>query len=268
MTDVSDVSGLVENTILTGTISIYGTDNSYFLDCKSGCVGLGAADLPKLDMTGSNKHVAFRNYAGPIKVINSTNALNTLCIDVGGGSTVIIDSSCTAGTIYIRGVCDVVNSGTMVVHTEAQLDVTSIIDGVWDTAASLHNISGSLGNRLNAAGNAGDPWSADLSAYTEGTAGKMLSDVKTQTTNIGSQVRTALTAEMTHILTLENNPGLTTTQATMLLEMYELLGLDPTKPLVVTKTARTAGTIRKQLQVMIHKLPLPEYNHGAILLQL
>jgi hypothetical protein len=73
---------------------------------------------------------------------------------------------------------------------------------------------------------------------------------------------------MTHILTLENNPGLTTTQATMLLEMYELLGLDPTKPLVVTKTARTAGTIRKQLQVMIHKLPLPEYNHGAILLQL
>lgn len=32
--------------------------------------------------------------------------------------------------------------------------------------------------------------------------------------------------------------GLTTAQATMLLEMYNLLGLDPTKPLVVTPTSR------------------------------
>ena len=32
--------------------------------------------------------------------------------------------------------------------------------------------------------------------------------------------------------------GLTTLQATMLLEMYKLLGLDPTKPLVVTSTTR------------------------------
>lgn len=32
--------------------------------------------------------------------------------------------------------------------------------------------------------------------------------------------------------------GLTVPQATMLLEMYELLGLDPTKPLIVTATTR------------------------------
>jgi len=41
--------------------------------------------------------------------------------------------------------------------------------------------------------------------------------------------------------------GLTETQATMLLEMYELLGLDPTKPLVVTESARTAGTISQTI---------------------
>lgn len=35
--------------------------------------------------------------------------------------------------------------------------------------------------------------------------------------------------------------GLTGTQATMLLEMYRLLGLDPTRPLVVTSTTRDAG---------------------------
>ncbi len=41
--------------------------------------------------------------------------------------------------------------------------------------------------------------------------------------------------------------GLTPTQSTMLLEMYELLGLDPTKPLLVTKTARTAGSISQTI---------------------
>lgn len=43
--------------------------------------------------------------------------------------------------------------------------------------------------------------------------------------------------------TISSGSGLSSNQHTMLLEMYELLGLDPTKPLVVTNTSRTAGTI-------------------------
>lgn len=39
--------------------------------------------------------------------------------------------------------------------------------------------------------------------------------------------------------------GLTSQQATILLEMYNLLGLDPTIPLVVTKTSRQAGSINQ-----------------------
>jgi len=35
--------------------------------------------------------------------------------------------------------------------------------------------------------------------------------------------------------------GLTPTQSTMLLEIYRLYGLDPTRPLLVTSSARTAG---------------------------
>lgn len=59
---------------------------------------------------------------------------------------------------------------------------------------------------------------------------------------VADAVRTELTPELAHLLTLENT-GLTPTQATMILEMYELLGLDPTKPLLVTATSRTAGSI-------------------------
>lgn len=54
-------------------------------------------------------------------------------------------------------------------------------------------------------------------------------------------VRTELTPELTHLMTLENNQGLTPTQATMLLELYRIMGLDPSKPLIVTQTSRTAG---------------------------
>lgn len=60
-------------------------------------------------------------------------------------------------------------------------------------------------------------------------------------TDIADAVRTELTPELNHLLTLQNGEGLNSTQATMLLEIYRLYGLDPTRPLVVTKTNRSAG---------------------------
>lgn len=56
---------------------------------------------------------------------------------------------------------------------------------------------------------------------------------------IAAQVRIELTPELTYLMTLQN--GLTSVQATMLLEIYRLYGLDPTRPLVVTTGDRTAG---------------------------
>jgi len=46
---------------------------------------------------------------------------------------------------------------------------------------------------------------------------------------------------------LTTQGSLTSVQAKMLLEMYELLGLDPAKPLVVTQSARTAGNISQTI---------------------
>jgi hypothetical protein len=44
-----------------------------------------------------------------------------------------------------------------------------------------------------------------------------------------------------------SSTGLSTEQNNMLLEMYRLLGLDPTKPLIVSKTNRTAGIIGQSI---------------------
>lgn len=57
--------------------------------------------------------------------------------------------------------------------------------------------------------------------------------------DIANAVRTELSSELNKINSQID--GLTPSQATMLSEIYALYGLDPTKPLVVTDTSRTAG---------------------------
>ncbi len=124
--NLAGLEGYVELSMLSGALSMTGTQNLYFVDCKSGCVGLGTSDLPVLSMAGSGRHVAFRNYAGPIKITNSTDAANTLCVDVASGATITLDASCTAGTIYVRGIANIINNSAMTVSTAAQLDQASI----------------------------------------------------------------------------------------------------------------------------------------------
>lgn len=95
------------------------------------------------------------------------------------------------------------------------------------------------------------PTVEDIRVEMDNNSTKLISiDAKVQTltvsptaAEIADEVRVELTTELAHIMTLENNPGLTPTQATMLLELYNIMGLDPTKPLVVTNTARTAGDV-------------------------
>lgn len=60
---------------------------------------------------------------------------------------------------------------------QSQATVQEIVDAVWNALASEYNIGGTMGEKLNGAGSAGNPWTTDLSAYnTANTAGKILKD--------------------------------------------------------------------------------------------
>lgn len=53
-----------------------------------------------------------------------------------------------------------------------ELSPQSLAAGVWNSIASQYNSTGTMGEKLNAAGTAGDPWTTNLSGYTTpGTAG-------------------------------------------------------------------------------------------------
>lgn len=54
---------------------------------------------------------------------------------------------------------------------------TDVAEAVLDATASSHNTAGTIGNKINAAASAGDPWSTALpGSYGAGTAGKIVGD--------------------------------------------------------------------------------------------
>jgi hypothetical protein len=55
--------------------------------------------------------------------------------------------------------------------------VNELVAGVWNALAADYNATGTMGEAMNGAGSAGNPWITDLSAYnTANTAGKILKD--------------------------------------------------------------------------------------------
>jgi len=60
---------------------------------------------------------------------------------------------------------------------QSEATVQQIVDAVWNALAAEYNLTGTMGEAMNGAGSAGNPWITDLSAYnTPDTAGKILKD--------------------------------------------------------------------------------------------
>lgn len=60
---------------------------------------------------------------------------------------------------------------------QSEATVQQIVDAVWNAIAAEYNLTGTMGEALNGAGGAGNPWITDLSGYnTANTAGKILKD--------------------------------------------------------------------------------------------
>ena len=76
-----------------------------------------------------------------------------------------------------------------------------VADAVWDEAIADHQAAGTTGNKLNAAGNAGDPWSTPVpGAYAAGTAGHAVG------TYLDAKVSEAGGAVITPLLATASNP--------------------------------------------------------------
>jgi hypothetical protein len=95
------------------------------------------------------------------------NVLAGLSASLTGTGSIVADLK---GKLFMEA--DIfVNAGTAT--------TVEIASAVWEELAADHNTSGTMGEKLNAAGTAGDPWTTDLTSYnTANTAGKTLKQIK------------------------------------------------------------------------------------------
>lgn len=60
---------------------------------------------------------------------------------------------------------------------QSEATTQQLVDAIWNAIAADYNTSGTMGQKLNGAGSAGDPWTTDLTSYsTPGTAGQIVRD--------------------------------------------------------------------------------------------
>lgn len=116
-------------------------------------------------------------------VIGQLEAVATLA----GSSTVTAAQSALAGLVASLAGTGVISDaqqealGQMTADifvNESEATVLQIVSGVWEALASEHDVSGTMGEKLNSAGGAADPWGIDIvsGGYTGNQAGKKLKD--------------------------------------------------------------------------------------------
>jgi hypothetical protein len=103
------------------------------------------------------------------------------------------------------------------VVTGSGLSTANVGAAVWSALATANNDAGTMGEKVNNAASAGDPWGTAIpGAYVAGTAGYILGNLIA---------------------------GLTAEQAEQLLSLAQVHGLVLGTPLIVTATSRTAGDV-------------------------
>jgi hypothetical protein len=152
------VGGVNITSTLTGSGEITNAAGSLIVSGLADLVGTGA-------ITGSLIGIATATatLAGQGDITAALGALGNLTSAIIGTGT--ITTSITA-------------TGTMTADIGGEGDAVtpaSVAAAVWEAVASAYNTAGTMGNKLNSAGAAGDPWGTSLpGTYSSGTAGYIL----------------------------------------------------------------------------------------------
>lgn len=156
---------------LSGLGEISSATASLIIDIAITLAGSGIIS----DASLAGKLEAIATLAGSGDFTAAIGAISGLTITLQGigevsGTSLLDAIGRMTATIYV-------NSGTATIEEMA--------NGVWEALAADHNTSGTMGQKVNAAGTSGDPWTADLDGYAAGTAGKKLKDGLTKTQFLG-----------------------------------------------------------------------------------
>lgn len=186
-TTIAMAMGLAAQSSLTGSGTITGSLSLIIqLACNILASGTTSASLVgKLEMASA--------LAGSGNLTASLNLIAFVISSMTGSGTV---SGTFFGTASLGS--DISSSST--------LSPENLAAAVWNSIAASFNTAGTMGNKMNSAASAGDPWGATLpGSYLSTEAGGILSQIQT-----------------------------------LVDELHRLQGLDASKPVTITPTSRTA----------------------------
>lgn len=150
---------------LTGEGTISNADLALILSAVATLSGVGT-----LTAAITGKLEASADLAGSGDVTGALGALaSAVCSMIGTGTISSADMRAIANMS-----CDITPFTT--------LSPENLAAAVWNAIAADFNDAGTMGNKMNSAASAGDPWTTDLSSYnTAGTAGKVVKQIKSMT---------------------------------------------------------------------------------------
>lgn len=143
--------------------------------------GVGTFDNSSLSMVVSCASALVGTGALTASMVGSVSLAVTIAGEGNVTAALGLIANCVS-TILGQGSVDATLRGTATLESDiyvnqSQAEVNALVAGIWNALAADYNESGTMGQKLNGAGSAGDPWGTDLSAYTTaGSAGKKLKD--------------------------------------------------------------------------------------------
>jgi hypothetical protein len=140
---------LFYGTAVSSSITASGVElggSARFVDCSSAVPG---TNTPFINVNGTGRSLELRGYSGGIRIVGLASAGDNVSIDLLAGQ-VVLDASCTAGTVAIRGVGNLteLQGPGVVVSKNGLVNQSAFADAVWDEIMAGHTVPGSSAQLL------------------------------------------------------------------------------------------------------------------------
>lgn len=162
-----------------------------FASTANGAQGINLESESTIIFTSSATGQAVASGTGSASIVISGSATAVAPLNAVGTSTIVF-----TGSGALSAPSDISASSSIVITTDAELradgfmvatpistdlTVDQIVAGVWNALASSYNATGSMGEKLNDAGAAGNPWAALTADNLDpDTFGKLVQDTLRQ----------------------------------------------------------------------------------------
>lgn len=144
---LSYVYGHIHNSALAGKITLGGSDDAFFDNCKQ----LDHNINPEIDMGGSGQNLVVTGFDGILVISNLNGASNKVGVGLRAGQ-VMLKSNVTAGEIHVSGDGRLVDESFNTIPSGTWNGGVTILNEtsselVWDVSAANHITAGSVGQQ-------------------------------------------------------------------------------------------------------------------------